>query len=104
MPRGCYHRNSPLPEPVALPPQGGAHRPLLLHDHGLLGDSADAVQTSTVVSLNERCRRQPPLQGSPLDEPLPEPLATTPYQRFGAALFWLTLAGCTVLAFFTWRR
>ena len=36
--------------------------------------------------------------------PLPEPLATTPYQRFGAALFWLTLAGCTVLAFFTWRR
>jgi len=36
--------------------------------------------------------------------PLPEPLATTAYQRFGAALFWLTLAGFTVLAFFTWRR
>ena len=36
--------------------------------------------------------------------PLPEPLAATGYQRFGPALFWLTLAGLTVLAFFTWRR
>lgn len=36
--------------------------------------------------------------------PLPEPAPPTGYQRFGPALFWLTLAGFTVLAFFTWRR
>jgi apolipoprotein N-acyltransferase len=35
---------------------------------------------------------------------LPEPVRETGYQRYGAALLWLTLAGLTVLAFFTWRR
>lgn len=36
--------------------------------------------------------------------PLPEPAPKTAYQRYGSAIFWLTLAGLTVLAFFTWRR
>ena len=35
---------------------------------------------------------------------LPVALAATPYQRFGAALFWLTLVGISVLAFLTWQR
>ena len=36
--------------------------------------------------------------------PLPDPAPKTAYQRYGSAIFWLTLAGLTVLAFFTWRR
>ncbi|MEQ8558440.1 MAG: apolipoprotein N-acyltransferase [Henriciella sp.] len=36
--------------------------------------------------------------------PLPAALPATPYQRFGPALFWLTLTGFAVLAFLSWRR
>ncbi|WP_300381726.1 apolipoprotein N-acyltransferase [Henriciella sp.] len=35
---------------------------------------------------------------------LPKALSTTPYQKFGPALFWLTLTGFAVLAFLSWRR
>ena len=36
--------------------------------------------------------------------PLPSALPKTPYQRYGPALFWLTLVGFSVLAFMAWRR
>ena len=36
--------------------------------------------------------------------PLPAALPVTPYQRYGPALFWLTLTGFVVLAFVSWRR
>ena len=36
--------------------------------------------------------------------PLPVAQPTTPYQRYGSALFWLTLTGFAVLAFMAWRR
>ena len=36
--------------------------------------------------------------------PLPGALSPTPYQRYGPALFWLTLTSFVVLAFLAWRR
>lgn len=36
--------------------------------------------------------------------PLPAAMPVTPYQRYGPALFWLTLTGFVVLAFVSWRR
>lgn len=36
--------------------------------------------------------------------PLPGALPSTPYTRYGSALFWFTLVGFSVLAFFSWRR
>lgn len=67
--------------------------------------------TAVIDGFGRETARGQRMPGDPEDwvssvvrAPLPEPLATTGYQRFGAALFWLTLAGFTVLAFFTWRR
>jgi len=36
--------------------------------------------------------------------PLPAALPKTPFQRYGPAMFWLTLVAFSVLAFFAWRR
>lgn len=36
--------------------------------------------------------------------PLPASLTSTPYQRYGPALFWLTLTLFAILAFLSWRR
>jgi hypothetical protein len=57
-----------------LPREHAPYLPLYRHDEGCLGDPTETVQTRTEERLDENCRRRPPLQSTPHDEPLSEPL------------------------------
>lgn len=67
--------------------------------------------TAMVDALGRETARGQRVAGDPkgwvssvVRTPLPSALPATPYQKFGPALFWLTLVLFSVLAFMAWRR